>query len=92
MSETVHLMTVAAADAQLKAYIERIERIAEEIKALQEDVNGVYAEAKGNGYDVKIIRQIVRLRKMDSAELSEQEALLALYMEAIGMRHPGGAA
>lgn len=78
----------AVAGTQLRSYIERIERLAEEIKALQDDQKEVYAEAKGNGYDTKVMRQIIRLRKMDDAELDEQEALLALYMQAIGMRAP----
>lgn len=73
-----------AAD-QLRQYIERIERLAEEIKALQEDQKDVYAEAKGTGFDTKIIRQIVRLRKMEDHDRSEQEELLDLYKHALGM-------
>ncbi len=76
------------AGQQLKSYIERIEHLAEEIKALQEDTKEIYAEAKGNGFDTKVMRQVIRLRKMDSDELSEQESLLDLYMQAIGMRAP----
>lgn len=82
-------MNVAGvAGQQLKSYIERIEHIAEEIKALQEDTKEIFAEAKGNGFDTKVMRQVIRLRKMDRDELSEQEALLDLYMQAIGMRMP----
>ncbi|WP_138064770.1 DUF2312 domain-containing protein [Azospirillum sp. SYSU D00513] len=73
-----------AAD-RLKSFVERIERLEEEKRGLQEDVKEVYAEAKGTGFDVKIIRQIIRLRKMDKADRQEQEALLDLYKEALGM-------
>jgi uncharacterized protein (UPF0335 family) len=70
---------------QLKAFIERIERLEEERAAIAGDIGEVYAEAKGNGFDKKIIKMIVRRRKMDHAELMEQEALLELYLSAIGM-------
>ena len=70
---------------QLKAYIERIERLEEEKAAIAGDVREVYAEAKANGFDVKIMRQVVRLRKMDSQDRDEQEALLDLYKRALGM-------
>lgn len=73
-----------AAD-QLRAFIERIERLEEEKKAIADDIKDVYAEAKGNGYDVKVIRQVVRLRKQDSNERQEMEALLDLYLHALGM-------
>ena len=73
-----------AAD-QLRAFIERIERLEEEKKAISDDIKDVYAEAKGNGYDVKVMRQIVRLRKQDSNERQEMEALLDLYLHALGM-------
>jgi uncharacterized protein (UPF0335 family) len=71
---------------QLKSIIERIERLEEEKKALADDIKEVYAEAKANGYDTKTLRQVVRIRKQDSAELQEQEALLDLYLHALGMR------
>jgi uncharacterized protein (UPF0335 family) len=71
---------------QLKALVERIERLEEEKQALVEDVKEVYAEAKANGFDAKTLRTVVRLRKQDSAERMEQEALLDLYMSALGMR------
>jgi uncharacterized protein (UPF0335 family) len=70
---------------QLKAFIERIERLEEEKKAIADDVRDVYAEAKGNGYDVKALRAIVRLRKQDQHERAEQEAILETYMIALGM-------
>ena len=73
-----------AAD-RLRTIIERIERLEEEKAALAEDIREVYAEAKGNGFDVKVMRQIVRLRKMDSNDRSEMEAVLETYMAALGM-------
>ncbi len=73
-----------AADA-LRSYIERIERLEEEKKALADDIKDIYGEAKSTGFDVKIIRQIVRLRKMNESDRQEQEALLDLYTHALGM-------
>jgi uncharacterized protein (UPF0335 family) len=73
------------AKEQLKSIVERIERLEEEKQALADDIKEVYAEAKGNGYDTKTLRQVVRLRKQDSAERMEREALLDLYMHALGM-------
>lgn len=70
---------------QLKSYIERIERLEEEKAATATDIREVYAEAKGNGYDTKIMRQIVRLRKMDEQDRQEQEAILELYKHALGL-------
>ena len=70
---------------QLKAFVERVERLEEEKKAISDDIRDVYAEAKGNGFDVKALRTIVRLRKQDSAERKEQQAVLETYMHALGM-------
>lgn len=70
---------------QLKSYIERVERLEEEKANIGNDIKEVFAEAKGNGFDVKVIRQILRIRKMDSQEREEQEELLDLYLQAIGM-------
>ena len=70
---------------QLKAIIERIERLEEEKKTISDDIRDVYAEAKGNGFDVKALRTIVRLRKLDTDERREQEAVLETYMHALGM-------
>jgi uncharacterized protein (UPF0335 family) len=70
---------------QLKAFVERIERLEEEKKALSDDIRDVYAEAKGNGYDVKALRQVVKLRKQDTDERAEQEAILETYLHALGM-------
>ncbi|MEA2779969.1 MAG: hypothetical protein QOK29_1513 [Rhodospirillaceae bacterium] len=70
---------------RLKSFIERIERLEEERTATSGDIREVYAEAKSAGYETKIMRQIVRLRKMDAADRQEQEALLDVYMQAIGL-------
>jgi len=69
----------------LKAFIERIERLEEEKKAIADDIRDVYAEAKGNGFDVKALRTIVRLRKQDADERREHETILETYMHALGM-------
>lgn len=73
-----------AAD-RLRAFVERIERLEEEKAALVADIREIYAEAKGVGYDTKIMRQIVRLRKMDSQDRQEQEAILDLYRRALDL-------
>lgn len=73
-----------AAD-RLRSFIERIERLEEEKKGLSDDIKDIYAEAKGTGFEAKIIRQIVRLRKKAKEERQEEEALLELYKNAIGM-------
>ncbi len=70
---------------RLRAFIERIERLEEEKAALAADIREVYAEAKGDGFDAKTMRQVVRLRKLDSADRAEQEALLDLYKAALGL-------
>lgn len=78
-------MSNSIAAGELKAYIERIERLEEEKAALAGDLRDVYTEAKANGFDTKIMRKIVALRKKDHAERKEEEALLDLYLEALGM-------
>ena len=70
---------------QLKAFIERVERLEKEKKAIADDIRDVYAEAKGSGFDVKALRAIVRLRKQDTDERREQQAILETYMHALGM-------
>lgn len=70
---------------QLNQIVARIERLEEEKKALADDIREVYAEAKAHGFDTKILRQVIKLRKLDRAELAEQESLLEVYMEALGM-------
>ena len=78
-------MAESVAQDQIRAFIERIERMEEEKKAIADDIKEIYAEAKGNGFDTKVLRQVVRIRKQDHAERLEQEALLELYMTALGM-------
>jgi uncharacterized protein (UPF0335 family) len=73
------------AGERLRAFIERIERLEEEKAALSADIREVYAEAKATGFDVKIMRQVIRLRKMDRSDREEQEHLLDLYKRAIGL-------
>ena len=73
-----------AADA-LKSFFERIERLQEEKDALSADQKEVYAEAKGTGFDVKIMRKVIALRRMDKADLQEMDALLNLYRNAVGL-------
>ena len=70
---------------RLKSFIERIERLEEEKAALAADVREVYSEAKSEGFDVKIMRQVIRLRKMETDDRQEQEHLLDLYKRAIGL-------
>src|SRR5712675_1407108 len=82
--ETAKTATRFAKD-HLKAFVERIERLEEEKKAIADDIRDVYAEAKGTGFDVKALRTIVRLRKQDIDERKEQEAILETYMHALGM-------
>ena len=69
---------------QLRAFIERIERLEEEKKTIADDIKEVYAEAKGNGYDVKVLRKVIALRKRDLDERKEEEAILDLYLQAVG--------
>lgn len=75
--------TVAA--GQLRAFIERVERLEEEKKTIAEDIKEVYAEMKANGFDTKAVRTVVRLRKKDQAERQEEEAMVDLYKNALGM-------
>ena len=70
---------------QLRSFVERIERLEEEKKALSDDIRDVYAQAKGSGFDLKVLRQLIRLRKLNAAERSEQETLLDIYKRALGM-------
>jgi uncharacterized protein (UPF0335 family) len=81
MTET----TETATGARLRSFIERVERLEEEKQALADDIKEVYAEAKGQGFDVKIMRKIVTLRKVDADTRAEEQALLETYMSALGM-------
>ena len=77
--------TTKFAKDQLKAIIERIERLEEEKKTISDDIRDVYAEAKGNGFDVKALRTIIRMRKQDANERAEEETILETYLQALGM-------
>jgi len=79
-------MAKAFAKDQLRSLVDRIERLEEEKAALSADIREVYSEAKGVGFDTRIMRQVVRLRKLDRADRQEQEAILDLYLAALGMR------
>lgn len=71
--------------AQLRAFIERIERLEEEKKTIGDDIKEVYGEAKGTGFDTKVIKQIIKLRKKEDHVRQEEDAMLQLYMDALGM-------
>jgi uncharacterized protein (UPF0335 family) len=72
----------------LRAFVERIERVEEEIRALTDDKKDIYAEAKGQGFDVKVLREVVRIRKQDQKERDEAESLLDVYLHAIATAPP----
>lgn len=75
------------AKEHLKTFVGRIERLEEERASLSADIREVYGEAKGQGFDTKVMRQVVRLRKLDKANFQEREAMLDLYLAALGMRN-----
>lgn len=77
--------TTAVAAGQLRAIIERIENLEEEKKEVAEQIKEIYAEAKGNGFDTKTLRKVIQLRKRSTEERQEEEALLDLYLSALGM-------
>lgn len=83
------MVNEGVAGDQLRTIVERIERLEEEKQGIADDIKDVYAEAKANGFDVKVLRQIVRLRKQEPSERTEFEAILDLYMQALGMRFTG---
>ncbi len=79
------------AQEQIRSIVERIERLEEEKKAIAEDIKEVYAEAKAMGLDTRVLRKVITIRKKDPHEREEEEAMLALYLHALGMApHPGG--
>jgi len=75
----------AIAKDQLRAFVERVERMEEEKSAIATDIREIYAEAKGNGFDTKVLRQVVKIRKQDRSEYMEQQSILDLYLSALGM-------
>ena len=83
--ETISNAAHGVARDQLRSIVERIERLEEEKKSIADDIKDVYAEAKANGFDTKALRRIVSLRKQDMNERMEQEAVLDVYMAALGM-------
>lgn len=82
---TADVAETGVAAEELKQFVERVERLEEEKKAISDDIRDVYAEMKGRGFDVKAVRQIVRIRKQDHSERKEMEAILELYMSALNM-------
>lgn len=79
-------MTATVSDEQLRAFIERVERLEEEKKGVADDIRDVYLEAKSQGYDPKIMRQVIRIRKMPIHDRKEMEAILDVYLSALGMQ------
>jgi uncharacterized protein (UPF0335 family) len=85
MAVTAKAKTEPLAADRLRSLVERIERLEEERKALANDIRDIYAESKSAGFDVKVIRQLIRIRKQEPAEVEEQETLLDVYRRALGM-------
>ena len=83
-------MIDTTAAARLRSFVERIERLNEEKKALADDIAAVFAEAKADGFDVKAMRELLKRRGMDQSEIQERDAILDLYMSALGMAKEGG--
>ena len=79
------IANTGVAAEELKQFVERVERLEEEKKAIADDIKEVYAEMKGRGYDTKVVRKVVAIRKQDHAERQEQEAILDLYLNALGI-------
>ena len=77
--------TEEVAQDQLRSFVERIERLEEEKKTIAEDIKDVYAEAKGSGFDSRVLRKVIAMRKQDASERQEFEAILSLYLQALGM-------
>ena len=84
-------MAESVARDQLRSIVERIERLEEEKKAIADDIREVFAEAKANGFDIKVLRQVLRLRRQDVTERQEQDAIRDLYLHALGMVPEGTA-
>ena len=85
MSKHENIEVGGIAGERLRSIVERIERLEEEKKALSSDIKDIFAEAKSAGFDVKVLRAVIRLRKQEPAEVEEQETLLDLYRRALGM-------
>jgi uncharacterized protein (UPF0335 family) len=85
VAEKDDVQTGGIAADRLRSLVDRIERLEEERKALSSDIKDIYAEAKSAGFDVKVLRQLIRIRKQEAAEVEEQETLLDVYRRALGM-------
>lgn len=85
MTENQTVDPDSIAGDQLKAFVERIEHLEEEKQTISDDIKDVYAEAKANGFDVKVLRQVIKMRQQDASERAEMESLLELYCYALGM-------
>jgi uncharacterized protein (UPF0335 family) len=82
---TVHLAKAGVAGQELKQFIERVERLEEDKKAISGDIRDVYAEMKGRGFDVRAVRELIKIRKRDFSQRKEMEAVIELYMSALNM-------
>lgn len=82
---TVHLAKAGIAGQELQQFVERVERLEEDKKAISGDIRDVYAEMKGRGFDVRAVREIVKIRKQDHSQRKEMEAIVDLYMSALNM-------
>lgn len=85
MSKDTNTVQTSVAQTQLRSIVERVERLHEEKKALQDDIKEIYAEAKANGFDTKVLRHVVKLRGQDKSDRDEFEAIVELYLSALGM-------
>lgn len=85
VAEKDDVQTGGIAADRLRSLVDRIERLEEERKALSSDIKDIFAEAKSAGFDVKVLRQLIRIRKQEAAEVEEQETLLDVYRRALGM-------
>ena len=85
MSQMGHNSKTTFAHGQLRQIVERIERLEEEKKSIADDIKEVYSEAKGNGFDTKILRRVIAIRKKDATERQEEESMIDVYMAALGM-------
>lgn len=84
-SATTEAAATRSAKDHLRLFVERVEKLESEKKTIADDIREVYAEAKGSGFDTKALRQVVKLRKMDKDERAENDAMLSVYLTALGM-------
>jgi uncharacterized protein (UPF0335 family) len=86
VSQTADVAATGVAGAELAQFVERLERLEEEIKSTNDDKRDVYAEMKGRGFDTKVVKKIIAMRRMDHSERMEMEAILEIYMAALNMK------